>query len=314
MDQLNNYGYILIENTNKNYFQKKLNKFYNNDKVNYKILKNFIDNDYFYHLKNKLDFIKFPKYSKFRFSNNNNAKDASTFHGDLYNYTDDNIIPIFTFLYYFDDAQIELIPKSHRNDYLKSNDSNSSYNNKITLNIKAGSFLIFHANLHHRGINYSHNKNRRLLQIFDVFLNITDYTNYIDKINIINTSNNPLISLITNNFIEHLFYSNNQDFINYYHYYLVYNDLQYKITGSDLSPKQKINKIIGYEPLTRINYLDCNNYYKNNVNIIHDKYNTYIDGLYYLKTTNTSNYYFFLIISIIIIILIIIFSIIRYNY
>lgn len=51
-------------------------------------------------------------YSKFRFSNNNSS-DAATFHNDVYNCSNLDVMPVYTCLSYFDEAQMELIPKSH---------------------------------------------------------------------------------------------------------------------------------------------------------------------------------------------------------
>lgn len=137
--------------------------------VNYHIMKQFIDNCFFPTIQQSTTIIKNPKYVKFRFSNNNNSTDASTFHSDIYNHTNSEILPIYTCLCYFDDSQLEVIPGSH----IKSNNititSLQSYSNKVIINVNRGDILIFHANLHHRGVNFGSSRNRRLLQVFEVF-------------------------------------------------------------------------------------------------------------------------------------------------
>jgi len=67
-----------------------------------------------------IDVILLPKfklqdaiYVKARFSNNNNSTDASVLHSDVYNYTGKEI-PIYTLVCYFDEAQLEIIPGSHK--------------------------------------------------------------------------------------------------------------------------------------------------------------------------------------------------------
>ena len=104
--------------------------------------------------------VKGLPFSKYRFSNNNNSSDASTFHRDLYNHTENDIVPIFTVLVYFDDTQMELIPGSH----IKNN--KYSFDDLKIIDIKAGNTLIIFANLLHRGKNFTNSGNRRILQIF----------------------------------------------------------------------------------------------------------------------------------------------------
>lgn len=268
MDKLRNDGFILIKNnTYNNDFNKSLNKFYKNNIVDYIELKNFIDNQYYPKLKHIIKVREKIYYGKFRFSNNNNSSDASTFHADIYNHTNQNIINVYTCLYYFDDAQLEIIPKSHRKDFIIRNNYYDSYNQKIKLNIKANTFVIFHANIHHRGLNFTKN-NRRLLQIFDVFLNKQDYYYYKPKLTIVKTYDSLFIKYITN-ISRNIYTNNNQNLLTYIHYFLVYYDLQYKLfVMSDLSPFEKNNKLISYESGKRVNLIDSYKLKENNINVI----------------------------------------------
>lgn len=290
MNELNENGYLIIENKYNNMlFENKVNEFYKNDKVDYILLKRFIDETYFPELNKKLHSLNKINYGKFRFSNNNNSTDASTFHGDTYNHTDENIINVYTCLYYFDDAYLELIPKSHRKDYKLKNSSHKSYHNKKRLHIKAGTFVMFHSNIHHRGVGFNKSNNRRLLQIFEVTINDDEYKKYKPKIIIVETSQSYLMKVI-NIINKYLFSKINSsssfnNFITYVHYILVYNDLHYRyFTLNDLSPSEKKNKIISYEPGNNIDITKCTSCKKTNVNILCDPN---------IKHTSPGKYYFY---------------------
>lgn len=275
MNQLIDNGYLIIENKNNNtLFEQKAKAFYKNDNVDYTLLKRFIDETFFPELNKTLYNLNNINYGKFRFSNNNNSTDASTFHGDTYNHTDENIINVYTFLYYFDDAYLEIIPKSHRKDINLTRSSHKSYNSKKRIHIKAGTFVIFHSNIHHRGVGFNKSNDRRLLQIFEVTINENDYNKYKEKLLIIETSQSQFIKMI-NYVMYHIFSKINSrgflnNFITYVHYILVYNGLHQKFSLSDLSSHKKKNKIISYEPGKNVNFSNCKSSKKTNVNILCD--------------------------------------------
>lgn len=283
MDKLQNDGYILIENKKyKKEFNDSLNIFYKNNDTDYKKLKNFIDKQYYPTFNKIINNNQKIYYGKFRFSNNNNSSDASTFHGDIYNHTNQNIINIYTCLYYFDNAYLEIIPETHRKDYLINHNNHSSYKNKKKILIKAGTFVIFHSNIHHRGSEFS-DGNRRLLQIFDVCFGLRDYKLYKSKLIIVKTYDSHFIKFMTN-YAKKIFKNNKRENITYIHYFLVYYDLQYKLGFmADLSPNEKKNKLISYESASRINYDKCK-IKENNINIICD---------YNIKHCGPGYYYFY---------------------
>ena len=76
------------------------------DKVDYTIVKQFIDESFLNVIQRNLPFFDKPVYLKCRLSNNNNSVDASVLHSDAYNYTNEPIIPIYTALCYFDKAEL----------------------------------------------------------------------------------------------------------------------------------------------------------------------------------------------------------------
>jgi hypothetical protein len=114
MNNININGYLLLKNIlTPQQLQNGLNCD-NNGLVNYKNMRHFIDNDFIPTISSNTDFLPNPKYVKFRYSNNNNSTDASTFHSDIYNNTSSEIMPIYTCLCYFDKTQMEVIPGSHK--------------------------------------------------------------------------------------------------------------------------------------------------------------------------------------------------------
>ena len=281
MDKLRNDGYILIENVKyKKNFNDSLHSFYNNNITDYKKLKYFIDNQYCPVLNKIIQNNHKIFYNRFKF-NNNNATNSSIFHSDLYNHTNENIINIYSCLYYFDDAYLEIIPRSHRKDFLMKNNFNSSYNYKKKIYIQKGTFVILHSNIHHRILNNINNN--RILQIYDVSFNEKDYKYYIPKIIVIKTYNSFLLKNILT-FTNYVIKNNNESYILYVHYFLVYYDIQYKlgIFSSDLSPLHKKDKLISYESDRRLNISKCN-LDETNINIIcNDE----------IKSCNPGNFYF----------------------
>ena len=195
------------------------------DKVNYIQMKSFIDKIILKTIQQNCEHIPDPKYVKYRFSNNNNSTDASTFHGDVYNHTKSELLPIYTCLCYFDTADLELIPGSHKynNDW-----SIRTYKRKKIIQVNRGDILIFHANIHHRGVHFGKQENRRLLQVFEIFPDQNAYDEHASKLISIQTSNHSLIK----NVVNPVMYQVSQipyliDVTNFIHYFFVYNDLQY---------------------------------------------------------------------------------------
>lgn len=281
MDKLRNDGYILIENVKyKKIFNDSLHSFYNNNIINYKKLKVFIDNQYCPILNKIIHNNHKIYYNRFKF-NNNNVTHGTIFHADIYNHTNENIINMYSCLYYFDDAYLEIIPNSHRKDFLMKHSFHSSYHYKKKIFIQKGTFVILHSNLHHRGIYNTNNK--RLLQLYDVFFNKNDYKYYIPKIIVIKTHNSILLKNIIT-FTNFILKNNNESYILYVHYFLVYYDFQYKlgIFSSDISPFYKKNKLISYEPEKRLHINECSND-ETNINIICNNE---------IESCNPSNFYF----------------------
>jgi len=297
MNDINNNGFLLIKNILTPQQLQVALDCDNNGIVNYIKMKHFIDNIFLPTISSNTNFIPNPKYIKFRYSNNNNSVDASTFHSDIYNYTSNEIIPIYTCLCYFDKTQMELIPGSHKKQFHAENLSINSYFKKETIHIEPGDILVFNANLYHRGKNFDTTGDRRLLQVFEVFPDENTFKNNYNQFLTVITSNSSTVNLVSQ-----LSYIISKvplllDCTCFISYILVYNDLQYKILLKDLPPWDKANKLITYEPSKRTDYDKVTGSDPVNVNIICRKSNT----------TEPSNFYLFISIIILLLLLIIIY-------
>ena len=139
---LDNQGYILLTNIlNNNELDIGLSSIEDN-KVDYSVVKNFIDNIFFKKIKENSTVITDPYYVKFRLSNNNNSTDASTFHGDIYNNTNETvkIVPLNTKVYiggYFAYSIINNIPLNSIDVFKRNN------HNKFNKKLYPQTFLLF---------------------------------------------------------------------------------------------------------------------------------------------------------------------------
>jgi hypothetical protein len=256
INELNDNGYIIIKTLSREE-QKYGLSCMTNDMVDYTLLKSFID-DYFLP---KIPFSD-PIYLKARVSNNNNSTDAAVLHSDIYNYTSEKTIPMYTALCYFDKAELELVPGSHimpRKSFSEDND------NRTILHLEPGDIVVFNAVVTHRGVNFSNGENRRVLQVFELFPTRELHDQHVSKFLTCDTSPKKIDR-------KNLLYYVAQikwliEIVNFVGYYLSYHDLKYKIVGMDLPPWQKKGRYISYEPGGRVEYKE-GLVDKNNVNVI----------------------------------------------
>ena len=282
MTELHKDGYILLPKLiSQQDLQLGLSSI-KNDQVDYLVMKSFIDTIFMKKISVSTD-ITSPIYMKFRFSNNNNSTDASTFHGDIYNYTNTELLPIYTCLCYFDEAQLEVIPGSHL--YNRNGYSISSYNQRKVIHMKPGDILVFHANLHHRGVNYNKTENRRLLQVFEIFPDQRTFEEESPKLTIVLSSQSSIMKVV-NTIMYYIAKTPIIDWLTFFHYILMYNDIQYKVGLLDVEPSKKDGRYISYEPARQKNIeeLQNNSQYEDiNVNIIcNNNIEQVPTGYYYL--------------------------------
>jgi len=272
-------GFIILRNVLRpNDLDFARNAIKSNGLVDYTQVKKFIDDVFFQKINSSFGWD--CTYNKFRFSSSahSNLKDAANFHGDVYNLSKLQILPIYTGLCYLDQATVEVIPGTH----LKQ--ESDGWKNKIQLNINPGDLMIFHANLHHRGIPGTNS--RRLIQIFEIFQNKDLFQKY----------NKNLLTVLTNEtWIIKFFYKNNivtktnssnpntdMNFFDKIHYWQMCNNIQYSSFGLDVNNQLKKNKFVGYEPGPR-DIIKPNILQPLNVNIIVNKHSIAVPSCFYLN-------------------------------
>ena len=114
-----------------------------------------------------------------------------------------------------------------------------------------------------------------------MFPNDEIYNDHIHNLILVTTSVSPSMQVF--NKIS-LFLSNSTTVINiitFFHYIIMYNDLQYKIVFMDLAPWEKTDKYISYEPAHRIHYNDIDTEEDININIICNKHTSAKPGSFY---------------------------------
>ena len=86
----------------------------------------------------------------------------------------------------------------------------------------------------------------------------------------------------------------------------MYNDLQYKLFAlMDLSPSEKHNKLVSYEPAPHVEVLNCKNSKETNINIICDPH---------IKHSGPGYFYFYCYIVYLIVCIIVFYIVYRYIY
>lgn len=112
---------------------------------------------------------------KYRASDNSNSSDAGHFHRDVCNY-DPRVIPeIYTVLFYLDEAEMEIIPDSHKKPVMTL--AQGVRQKSVVLKMNPGDVLMFNSCTLHKGKFSSNNQgHRRLIQVFDTTFGDTDYT------------------------------------------------------------------------------------------------------------------------------------------
>jgi hypothetical protein len=276
-------GYIIFRNVlDENHLDFARNTIKSNGLVNYVEVKKFIDEVFFQKINSSFGWNCI--YNKFRFSSaqQSNLKDAAQFHGDVYNFSNLQFMPIYTGLCYLDPATVEVIPGTHLNKNINSN----GWKSKIQLNLNPGDLMIFHANLHHRGI--PSNNQRRLLQIFEIFPNKVLFEKYNKNLLTVLTNKTWIMQFIhKNRLIEYtklLNSSKNTDFklFDKINYWQICNNTQYSTFGLDVDNQLKKNKFVGYEPGPR-DIIKPNILQPQNINIIINKHPTAVPSCFYLN-------------------------------
>lgn len=111
-----------------------------------------------------------PSYYKFRTSNNNNSSDAGVFHRDLNNFTTTKETwPIYTCVCYIVGGIMELIPGTYKTPAMNNSQCYKNFSKTKVIHLDPGDLLLFHCLTIHRGIFSDKMKNRRLIQVFEIY-------------------------------------------------------------------------------------------------------------------------------------------------
>jgi hypothetical protein len=260
---MNEKGYVYLKGVLSDDAVNYALSAYDGKLVDYPKMRDFIDTRFLPAVTRKLTFMTQPHYVKFRFSDNNNSTDAAVVHRDVYNFTSEKTIPMFTILCYFDESEMELHESSHgpfETNVVKC------YGSRKRIKMKKGDVLVFHSTLLHRGVKFGRTTHRRLLQVFEVFPTAGAYRDYFPLFCIVRMQKTTTFDGIKMEMAKH---STLVDAYNAFHFFIVYYDLQYKIFLSDVSPLEKSGRTLSYEAAASMDYKDAS---KNptNINIICD--------------------------------------------
>jgi len=159
---------ILRQFLNKSEIENGRHCFKENGVLDYESMDNFVKQSLF---KVSPD----AKAMKYRASDNSNSSDAGHFHRDVCNYNLEHIPNIYTVLFYLDDAEMEVVPESHK--YPAMSLLEGLRQKSVVCKMKPGDALIFNSCTLHKGrFAKSLSKHRRLIQVFDTTFGSNDYT------------------------------------------------------------------------------------------------------------------------------------------
>ena len=282
--QLHSQGYYKIDRVWDQNSGAGLQAVNQDGTVDYHAMKRYIDTQMLPAINNAVPVIPNPIYGKFRFSDNNNSTDAALHHGDIYNHTDQELIPIYTCLIYFDDAEVEVVPGTHHLPTFKETSTAQKWAQKKKLQFRPGDMLIFHANLHHRGVGYSPSGHRRILQVFNIFPNREIHAIHNPRLHTMQTSQSFWAELGGKGLKTLATMPMMINVACIISYVLVCNSWQYKLALADIPSSEKQGRYLSYEPGKNKRIELCSRSEPVNVNIVCDPEFQKLDpSTYYLK-------------------------------
>jgi len=181
MDELDNKGFLVLRGVLKKSDIEEAHKYIQGQQMDYASMTRFIENNMLKKINHSLDID--ITYTKFRVSNNNNSVDAGGFHRDIITlHKNVPLLPVYTCLCYLDKTVMELIPGTHKTPAMSYMDALSRFGDSIRLPLNPTDLLIFNSSLIHRGIFTENLGQRRLIQVFNCFLNKSDFMKYSPKL------------------------------------------------------------------------------------------------------------------------------------
>lgn len=181
IEELNSKGFLVLKNAITTQENAQARSCIQGQTMEYTKMKVFIEETMLKKLSTNIN--ARISYGKFRVSDNNNSIDAGAFHRDIMPTTkSQTTLPVYTCLCYLDGTVMELIPGSHNNLVMSYKEALKTYQKKIRLIVEPTDLFIFNSSMIHRGIFTENLEHRRLIQVFNCFLNDTHKIQYGEQI------------------------------------------------------------------------------------------------------------------------------------
>lgn len=255
MSNLSENGYAVL----RNFVDPNLGtECIKNNKLDYKCINSIINRKYFPLIQKKMPNSEGASFRRFIFSNSSYSSTDSLYHANSYNHTSSNSVPIYCAYIYFSSGSLEVIPRSH----LKTNKKN--YASRTTLNLEKGDVVLLNTNLHNRTTSGG---NTLVLKLLDIFPNNEVKNMYSHNLTIAQMNNSLVVKYILFSLIFASKISPFMEVANYFHYYLVYYNIQYKFL---LESFNVVGKLASYEANERLLLDEINGYESWNTYIICD--------------------------------------------
>lgn len=181
IEELNVKGFIVLKNAITTQENANARSCIQGQTMEYTKMKTFIEEVMLRRLSKNIN--ASISYGKFRVSDNNNSIDAGAFHRDIMPTSkSQTTLPIYTCLCYLDGTVMELIPGTHNNLVMSYGEALKTYQKKIRITVEPTDLFIFNSSMIHRGIFTENLEHRRLIQVFNCFLNETHRLQYASQI------------------------------------------------------------------------------------------------------------------------------------
>lgn len=214
--------------------------------VDYKCIKESIDNKYLPAISKHLPDGDSPIFRRFTVYNSGSSSLSSLYGSNSHNHTSTSNVPIYCAYYFFTSGKMEVIPGSH----IKINKLN--YSSRKEIHLKSGDVVILNTNLHHRDINDISGKTM-ILKVLDIFPNVKIYDEYSHNMVVVQMNQ----SIIIKSMILALIYISRIRILiaplNFVYYVAVYYGIQHMFLLEDMSASSKMGKLIAYEANSRKN-------------------------------------------------------------
>jgi hypothetical protein len=135
--------------------------------------------------------------TKYSVSNQDNRIDASFLHTDVKNLSRTNTpIPCYTVLLYGDGGRMQLIPSTHRRAHESLICAAIDLTRIMTIEVAPGDLMIINTSLIHRGLFWDVERDRRLMQIFEVYPNQATFDRFAPMVSTTHASESSRLRML----------------------------------------------------------------------------------------------------------------------